>query len=180
MGEPLTMEGFDLCKQTDMWRDPVKTIDHLQTMALTYQEIVQGEEPWIALGNFMNDWFDYAKDKRTQLVAAPLALPEKISVDNYRWATFCTASVEWLCEQYGVPCPSWVYSAPYKLRERWFDSPGSHKPEVRARLIQQTPEPFSKRNIYCGNRMFANKYELAEQHCRLSSASTAINSSVIS
>ena len=158
----------------------MKPIDHLQTMALTYQEIVQGEEPWIALGNFMNDWFDYAKDKRTQLVAEPLTLPEKISVDDYRWATFCTASVEWLCERYGVPCPSWIHSAPYRLSERWFDSPGAHKPEVRARLIQETPEPFSRRNIYCGNRMFANKYELAEQHRLRSSAATAITSSPVS
>lgn len=125
----------------------MKTIDHLQTMALTYQEIVQGEEPWIALGNFMNDWFDYAKDKRTQLVAAPLALPEKISVDNYRWATFCTASIEWLCEQYGVPCPSWVYSAPYKLRERWLTLLG----RTNQRYVQGL---FSKRQSHSAREIF--------------------------
>ncbi|HAT46190.1 MAG TPA: hypothetical protein DCS90_13900 [Ktedonobacter sp.] len=70
-------------------------------MAATYQDICQEEQPWVALGNFMNDWFD-----------APLA----------------------------------------------------HKPEVRTYLIERTPEPFTRRNIYCGNRMFANTYELAEQY----------------
>jgi len=147
----------------------MKTIDHLQTMALTYQEICRGERPWVALGNFMNDWFDYAKDQRAQLVADPISLPEEPTTDTSRWAAFCAASVEWLCGRYEVPCPSWVYNSAYCLREPWFDSPAAHKPEVRVRLIQQTPEPFTRRNIYCGNRMFANKYEFVEQYRRLSS-----------
>ena len=79
----------------------MNSAEHLHTMAGAYQEICQGDEPWIALGNFLNDWFD-----------APMA----------------------------------------------------HKPEVRAYLLQQTPETFTRRNIYCGDRVFANKYELAEQH----------------
>ena len=158
----------------------MKPIDHLQTMALTYQEIVQGEEPWIALGNFMNDWFAYAKDKRTQLVAEPVILPKEASTDNIYWATFCIAAVEWFCNRYGVSCPSWVHSTSFCLLEPHFDFPCEYKPEVRARLIQETPEPFSRRNIYCGDRMFANKYELAEQHRLRSSASTAITSSPVS
>lgn len=132
-------------------------------MALTYQEICQGETPWVALGNFMNNWFDYAKERRIQLVADPISLEDAPSDESYRWAVFCAASVEWFCECYGVPCPSWVYNPTYCLPESWFDSPGAHKLQVRTRLIQQTPEPFARRNIFCGNRMFANKYELADQ-----------------
>jgi hypothetical protein len=75
----------------------MRTTNHLQTMALTYQEICQGERPWVALGNFMNDWFDYAKDRRTQLVVDPIFLPESPNSEALRWAAFCTASVEWLC-----------------------------------------------------------------------------------
>jgi hypothetical protein len=137
-------------------------------MALTYQDICRGERPWVALGNFMNDWFAYAKDQRAQLVAEPIALPESPSSDLLRWAAFCAASVEYLCERYGVSCPSWVHHPAYCLSEPWFDSPGAYKPQVRERLIQQTPEPFTRRNIYCGNRMFANKYELVEQLLRRS------------
>jgi hypothetical protein len=58
----------------------MKSIYHLQTMAWSYQEICQGIHPWTALGNFMNDWFDYAKDRRAQLVADSIVLPE--SADN--------------------------------------------------------------------------------------------------
>lgn len=151
----------------------MKTIDHLQTMALTYQEICQGERPWVALGNFMNDWFDYAKDRREQLVAEPIFLPESPNSDALRWAAFCTASVEWLCERYGICCQSWVHTSPYCLPEPWFDAPNAHKPEVQEWLIQHTPEQFARRNIYCGNRMFANKYEFAEQYRRLSTSTSS-------
>lgn len=144
----------------------MKTCDQLQTMGLSYQEICQGEMPWIALGNFMNDWFDYAKERRAELVAEPLSPPAQFTDYTLRWAVFCAASVEWLCEKYEIACPTWVQNPMYVLPEPWFDSPGAHKPEVRERLIQQTPEPFTRRNIYCGNRMFNNKYEYAEQHAR--------------
>jgi hypothetical protein len=148
----------------------MKTCDQLQTMAVAYQEICQGEMPWIALGNFMNDWFDFAKERRTELVADPIALPASPNPEMLRWAAFCAASVEWLCEKYGLACPAWVQNPSYVLPEPWFDSPGAHKPHVRERLIQQTPEPFTRRNIYCGNRMFKNKYELAEERARRRSA----------
>jgi hypothetical protein len=144
----------------------MKTIDHLQTMAFTYQEICRGERPWVALGNFMNDWFDYAKERRTELVTEPIIVEDTSNSYALRWATFCAASVEWLCERYQVPCPSWVHSGIYSLPEPWFDAPQAHNPQVRTLLVQQTPEPFSRRNIYCGNRMFANKYEFAQQYRR--------------
>jgi hypothetical protein len=138
----------------------MKTYDHLQTMAVAYAEICQGEDPWIALGNFMNDWFDHAKDRRESLVADPLVVSGVLTGDRRRWAAFCAASVEWLCQQYGVPCPAWVHNSAYFLPAPWFYFPQA---KLRERLIQQTPEPFKRRNIFCGNRMFLNKYELAEQ-----------------
>jgi hypothetical protein len=158
------MVQFYQGRQTAVARIVMKTIGHLQTMAFTYQEICQGERPWVALGNFMNDWFDYAKDRRAELVKTPIALPEKPTEEQFRWAVFCAASVEYLCTRYAVPCPAWVYNPLYMLSEPWFDAPMAHKPEVQAYLMEQTPEPFARRNIYCGNRMFNNKYELAEQH----------------
>ncbi len=138
----------------------MKTRDQLQTMAVTYAEICQGEDPWIALGNFMNDWFDHAKDQRERLVTEPLVLPGVPSAHTRRWAAFCAASVEWLCQQYNVPCPAWVHDPRYRLPAPWFYYPQA---KLRERLLQQTPEPFKRRNIYCGDRMFWNKYEFAER-----------------
>ncbi len=33
----------------------MKTCTELQTMAVSYQEICEGQRPWNSLGNFMND-----------------------------------------------------------------------------------------------------------------------------
>jgi hypothetical protein len=140
----------------------MKTCDQLQTMALTYAEICQGETPWVALGNFMNDWFDDAKDRREQLVAEPIMLPSQPDREMIRWAAFCAASVEWLCERYSVPCPSWVSDPAYTLAQPWFDDPNADRPYVREWLLHDTPEPFRRRNVYCGDRLFENKYEFAE------------------
>lgn len=141
-----------------------------QTMAQTYRAISQGEAPWVALGNFMNAWFDYARDRRASLVADPLVLLAEPEADRQRWAAFCAASVEWFCERYGVACPSWVENPAFVLPEPWFDSPAAHKPQVRERLRRCTPVPFARRNVYCGDRVFANKYEFAEDYRRHAAA----------
>ena len=145
----------------------MKTVDQLQTIAQTYQEIYQGERVWTALGNFMNDWFDYASDRREQLVAESIIVPKDADSNMLRWAAFCAASVEYLCKRYNVPCPSWVFDPIYHLSEPWFYSLAANKVEIRQWLIEQTPEPFTRRNIYCGNRMFDNKYEFVERYRRL-------------
>lgn len=145
----------------------MKRHNRLQTMASAYTQICRGERPWTALGNFMNDWFGCAKDRREQLVADPLMLPEVGTQETQRWAAFIAASVEWLCQKYAVPCPVWVDNPVYVLPETWWYADGVHKPHVRARVVEETPEPFIKRNIYCGNRMYNNKYEVDDLVARL-------------
>jgi hypothetical protein len=119
----------------------MKTRAYQQTMAQTYRAICQGETPWVALGNFMNAWFDYASDQRASLVTDPLMLPDEPDTNTLRWATFCAASVEWLCERYGIACPSWVEKPIYALPEPWYDSPAACVRQVRERLRSQTPAP---------------------------------------
>ncbi len=48
----------------------------IQTMAWAYQQICAGEDPWTALGNFTNAWYDYAKDIRAALVSEPMGKPK--------------------------------------------------------------------------------------------------------
>lgn len=135
----------------------------LYTMQMTYEAITRGERPWTVLGDFMNYWFGYATDRREELVKDPIEEPADVISDLHQWAVFCAASVEYLCEQYNIPCPDWVHQPVYMtLPDPWFQGLGAQKPHVQLRLRQQTPETFSRRNIYCGNRIFANKYEMAE------------------
>ncbi len=111
---------------------------------------------WVPLGNFMNDWYAYHRDRRSDLVADPL--PETYPPAMHRWATFCASAVEWFCARYDLPCPEWPMASRYTLSEPWF----FHQQErAWQRLLTTTPEAFSRRNIYCGDRGFKNKYEIS-------------------
>src|SRR5260370_554362 len=80
-------------------------LDRLQTMRLTFEEICQGQAPWIPLGNFMNDWYAYHKDQRSHLVTEPLSSPGTYPPEFHKWATFCAAPIKWFCPTYAVSCP---------------------------------------------------------------------------
>lgn len=147
---------------------------NLQTMQMTYQHICAGQRPWTALGDFLNYWYSYTTDQRAELVYDPL-LDLGETPELRRWAAFCAASVEYLCQKYDIPCPDWVHNPAYTLSERWFTGLGAKKPNVQARLLQETPEPFASRNVYCGNRMFANKYETAEHYQRVALATPVLS-----
>ena len=138
------------------------TFGNIQTMALAYQQICAGEKPWIALGNFTNAWYGYAKDMRSALVSEPLFLPTTSTNYAHRWGTFCAASVEFLCERYNVPCPAWVHNSYYMLPEPWYgDERENISSSTQQELMRATPTPFARRNIFCGNRIFQNKYEMS-------------------
>jgi hypothetical protein len=132
-----------------------------QTMARAYQQICRGEEPWIALGNFRNAWYGYAKDRRVALVSDPLAKPAQDNELTHRWGAFCAATVEFLCERYDVTCPPWVHDPCYTLETPWWHTERADDPGVRKRLVQTTPGPFARRKIFCGNRLYQNKYEMS-------------------
>jgi len=68
-----------------------------QTMRATFGHICQGLDPWLPLGNFMNDWYDNYVEERAQL------------------------------------------------------------------LLHTPPIEFARRNVFCGDRVYANKWELVEE-----------------
>src|SRR5579859_4246569 len=130
--------------------------DQLQTMRIAFQQICAGERDWTALGNFMNYWYSYAKERREALIADPLPPYDEQSLYQHRWAVFCAASVEWFCRKYHVACPEWAHHPKYTLSEPWFFH---DREDVKARLLQETPPEFTRRNIYCGNNCYDNKWE---------------------
>ncbi|QBD83368.1 hypothetical protein EPA93_04540 [Ktedonosporobacter rubrisoli] len=130
----------------------------LETMTWAYQQICAGEDPWTGLGSFSHAWYGYAKDRRAALVNDPLVRPQKETEYTRRWAAFCAASVEFLCERYDVPCSDWVNDSYYQLSTPW--SGNNSFPAITPDRMATTPPPFAKRNIFCGNRIFQNKYEM--------------------
>lgn len=132
---------------------------HLQTFQRCYAEIWAGESPWIPLGNMMHQFFGCYKHLRVELVKDPIVLPENPTAEQLQWAVFCAASVDYLCAKYSLACPEWAMSPQYTLPFPWFYAIGSDPPRVQEKLRQTTPEPFAKRNVFCGDRVFNNKYE---------------------
>ncbi len=130
-----------------------------QTFQYSFEEICAGEDPWIPLGKFMHQFFGEYKAYRQELIHDPIILPEQVTTAQFRWAVFCAASVEYLCNKYEISCPAWALYPQYTLDTPWYYGIGADLPKVQEKLRATTPEEFSRRNIFCGNRTFRNKYE---------------------
>ncbi|MEO7022527.1 MAG: hypothetical protein ABI234_20425, partial [Ktedonobacteraceae bacterium] len=137
---------------------PIVTVP-LQTFKRAFAEICTGEGPWIALGKFMHQFFGAYSMFRAELVREPIELPQDMSPDLFRWAVFCAASVEYLCHTYDLPCPSWVLDECYRLEDPWFYDLAGDLPEVQEELRETTSEEFARRNVFCGDDVYRNKYE---------------------
>lgn len=137
---------------------------NIQTMRRAYRDICAEEDPWTALGNFKNAWYDYAKDMRATLISERLERPELETEHLHHWAAFCAASVEFLCERYGIPCPQWVQDTRYVLSIPWYGDNivNLADTDILEYRRKTSPPPFARRNVFCGNRLFQNKYEMNE------------------
>src|SRR6266567_6261164 len=121
------------------------------TIANTFEQICDSQTPWVAIGNFLNDWWFYAVEHRQQLIETPL-VPAP-TPETLKWAAFCAAMIEWLCWQENIPFPAWTNQECYILPEPWYLYERLSK---RAWLLATTPAPYKMRNIYGGDRMFNN------------------------
>jgi hypothetical protein len=144
-----------------------------QTIKRAYQDIREGGEPWVAIGDFSHDWHrpSTSAEGRAALVVEPITLPDEPTLEQRQWAAFCAASVEYLCEQAGIPAPAWIENPAYILAdaEAFFTSPAAaSKPRVRERLKQEAPPAFKRRNVYCSARVYASKYHAAPVHIKRS------------
>ncbi|MEO8956281.1 MAG: hypothetical protein ABI396_09295, partial [Ktedonobacteraceae bacterium] len=62
----------------------MKTNTALQTIEVSYKEICEGQDPWIPLGNFMDDFFGNFTDRRVELVQDPLHEPANATPDMHK------------------------------------------------------------------------------------------------
>ena len=147
----------------------------MQTLAMSYAEILKRVPgyPWVPLGNFMMDFFRNFPELRAELLADPIQVQSSESTyygsdearESYQWAAFCAASAEHLSHRYGLPCPVWTNDPAYAcLPEPWYFAPMAYKKEqVRLRAERTTPAEFAKRNIYCGDKVYVDKYAEAQK-----------------
>jgi hypothetical protein len=118
-----------------------------QTAAETVLMIAQGGDPWLAVGQFLDDWRRTPAADREGLVLSP---PPGVGGDALRWVALLAASVDWLCYQDGIDAPPWTADLVYRLREPWFLYPGWR---LRAWQLVDTPAPFKARNVFGGDRI---------------------------
>jgi hypothetical protein len=128
-------------------------------IAEAFALIVQGEEPWFAINSFLHDWWCYAVDAREDLIAKPPVVCTNTTLEEKRWAAFCAATVEELCNRSSFPCPLWVNKPQYILEDRWFYHP---QPSQREWLLSTTPASFQRHNVFVGGSVLDNKYELSQ------------------
>jgi len=113
---------------------------HRQTIAETFERICQGTTPWVAIGDFLDDWRRSAVEHRYELVETPIAPAP--TPELQRWAAFCAATVEWLCWQDDLSFPAWTDQESYVLSEPWFLYEGKR---LVAWQLVTTPAPFKMR-----------------------------------
>jgi hypothetical protein len=149
--------GDDLMLSMDETTQTVRGV-RLQTFKRTFEQILNGDEPWYPLSEFTHQWFGRYQDYRAELVREAIEVPESVSPEQFRWAVWCAASVEYLCKKYGQEVPAWVMDQRYQLLEPWYYDE-IEGPEEEAELREETPEAFAWRNVYCEANPYRNKYE---------------------
>ena len=120
-----------------------------QTAAETLGFIADGVDPWLAVGQFQDDWRRTEVPRRAELCREPLPA---VAEEHLRWAAFLAAAVECLCARDDLPFPRWTSRPEYRLREPWFLYPGWR---LRAWQLFETPAPCKMRNIFGGDRILS-------------------------
>src|SRR5215472_7800513 len=87
--------------------------------AKSFDRLLQGADPWVAIGDFLDDWRSASIIERPALIAAPIK-PSGEQVEYQRWAAFFAAMVEYLCLEEGLPVPQWVTRQAYILSAPWY------------------------------------------------------------
>lgn len=125
-----------------------------QSAVEAFNRITHRTDPWIAVGDFIDDWRRATSlEQRQALVNQPIPASVK-SQELRRWAAFFAAMVELLCQEAGLTPPSWTAHPAYTLAEVWYLYPGNHL-QLRAWQEATTPEPFKRRNILGGDQILA-------------------------
>lgn len=122
---------------------------HRYSAAESFERIIRKEDPWVALGDFLDDWRRSNHEDRSVLVSQPLA--EASTLEELRWAALFAATVEQLCSLENLPLPSWATAPRYYLSEPWYL--GVRTENLRRLQEESTPEIFKRHNVFGGENL---------------------------
>lgn len=115
-----------------------------EPVSRAFARLVAGEDEWIVLGNFLDDWYRSDTQGRVALVADPIVAPTNDKAR--RWAALFTAVVEWLCwtNEPRLNAPAWTADG-VSLADPWFVEPSV---AMRVWQLVHSPAPFRMRNVF--------------------------------
>lgn len=128
---------------------PIVTTYRPKTAAQAFERVRAGDDPRLAVGDFLDDWRRTPPHGRAMLIAEPIGEAGR-NRDRRRWAAFFAAMVDQLSADASLERPSWVARSAYRLKEPWFLVPGW---PLRAWQLTTTPVPFRMRNIFGGDNL---------------------------
>src|SRR6266568_8992293 len=91
---------------------------NIRPIAEAAEFIYEGQEPWLALGNFLEYWWTSPANVRQELIEEPP--PPAPTLEGQRWAAFCAATVEEVCKRTSFLCPDWVNRPEFFLTSPWY------------------------------------------------------------
>jgi hypothetical protein len=114
-----------------------------QTVWATGGRIAAGDPGFVAMGDFLDDFYAAAREERSALIAGepPPGL-------DARWAAYLAATVEVLAARHDLTVPPWTQRPIYFLREPWFLWEGA-----RMLALLDTPRPFARHGIFADSRL---------------------------
>src|SRR5205807_9733958 len=114
----------------------------------SFQRIMEGEDPFVAHGDLLENWQRTPHENRLAIVADPLP---KVSPtqEEPEWAAFFVATIVQLCLTSGIPVPEWTKDPKYPLAEPWYMGVKSEK--LRRHYRETTPMIFALYNVFGGD-----------------------------
>lgn len=133
-------------------RGAIRTGYRLSTVSQSFERVRRGEDPWIALGDFIDDWRRAEPDQRVLLLARPITTAE--NDPQRRWAALFTAAADWLCwtSTPRVDPPGWLADPVFVLPDPWFVVEGK---ALHSWQLVESPAPFRMRRIYTDGSVVA-------------------------
>lgn len=105
-----------------------------QSIKGVFQDLQDGIELWIAIGSFTQSWFGSYYARRQILVEEPIDNHHVTSIDMWRMACFCAASVLDLARNAGMDASEWAQDKKYLLEEPFYMFETHYNPSYRAQL----------------------------------------------
>jgi len=114
------------------------------TVKESIDNIAKGEELWISLGNFLDEFYYHNKETRQQMIAEE---PTDLKNVKKEYKAMFAATVHKLANDYKLSIPSWVWKKKYYMSEQpYFD--GNVKGDLRLLFMYKSPSEFKHRNLF--------------------------------